>query len=131
LGDDRLIWDGILIDVTERKQAQDVAERTAALLGAIGDATLDNIYAKDREGRFLYANAATGRTLGHNPAALIGLTNAQVTRDAAEAEAITSNDQRIMTAGRTEVLEEVLTASDGTRHYYRSPRRRCWMRPAR
>jgi PAS domain S-box-containing protein len=120
LPDGKLIWDGILIDITERKAAQEAAERTAALLGAVGDATLDNIYAKDRDCRFIYANAATGATLGRAPAALIGLSNLDVTPNREEAEIITANDLRVMSAGRTEVIEEVLTSGDGVTRIYRS-----------
>jgi PAS domain S-box-containing protein len=120
LPDGKLIWDGILIDITERKAAQEAAERTAALLGAVGDATLDNIYAKDRDCRFIYANAATGATLGRAPAALIGLSNLDVTSNREEAEIITANDLRVMSAGRTEVIEEVLTSGDGVTRIYRS-----------
>jgi PAS domain S-box-containing protein len=118
--DGGLIWDGLLIDVTERRAAEAAARRTAALLSAIGDAAVDMIFAKDRDCRLIYANAMTAQTIGLPADRLIGLDNAGISRNPEEARALDENDRRIMESGRTEVVEEVYTSPDGTTRFWRS-----------
>jgi PAS domain-containing protein len=47
--------------LSRRREAEDELRRTSELLRLIGDSAPDLIYAKDRESRMLYANAAFQR----------------------------------------------------------------------
>jgi PAS domain S-box-containing protein len=120
LGDGRLVWDGIVVDITERRRQQQEAQRTAALLQAIGEATPDLIYAKDCEFRLTYANPATCRTIGIPPEHVVGVGNHELARDAEEAAAFDANDRAVIEGGATKVVDEVFTGPDGKRRTFRS-----------
>ncbi|WP_210528759.1 PAS domain-containing protein [Rubellimicrobium arenae] len=116
--DGRLLWDGMLIDVTAVRGAEAELRRTSSLLAAIGAATPDLVYAKDRDSRLLYANAALAALLGRSPAELIGSSEQDWSANPREGEAIRANDIRIMETGETVEFEEVFTGVDGqTRHF--------------
>jgi len=120
LPDGRLLWDGMVIDITDRKRAQEEAERSSALLRAIGDATPDLIFAKDLDLRLLYANAATCRTIGIPPERAVGTSNTELATRAEEGAALDANDRRVLESGQTHVLEETFTSPDGTRRVFRT-----------
>ncbi|MCW3798219.1 PAS domain-containing protein [Sphingomonas sp. BN140010] len=94
--------------------AREELQRTTSLLNVIGDAAPSLIYAKDREGRFIYANQAVLELYGCDVAELIGRTDADFAgpEDAAE---FRRNDRRIMSTGKAEELEEQVTGDSGTR----------------
>jgi len=103
---------------TQAAEAQ--SSRLSALLATIGEASPDMIYAKDRDGRLLYANPAVSRVIGAPPDELIGQSEREWGRGTAEAEAIARTDQRIMALGLTEIAEEPFTSPDGERRIFRS-----------
>ena len=79
------------------READAAAARSAAFIAAVGDAIPDLIYAKDRDGRLLYANPAT--------LSVIGKLTTDYNADAAEAAKIDANDARVMAAGVTEIMD--------------------------
>lgn len=91
---------------------QRVAERAAevaareALLSAIGDSTPDAVFAKDAEGRMLYANRATLAVYGLPAERVLGRNEAELWPDPAVAAALRANDARIMAQGEAERMEE-------------------------
>ena len=85
--------------------------RTTALLRAIGSCSPDPIYAKDAEGRFLFANPAVLAIIGRTADEVIGRTDAEWHRDPAQAAAVMANDRRIIETGRVERLEESFDAA--------------------
>ena len=102
--------------VTARKHAEAELQRTTALLRAIGNSSPDAIYAKDTEGRFLFANPAVLAVIGRPADEVIGRTDAEWHHDPQQAAAVMANDRRVVKSGRTEVLEETWTAAGlGTR----------------
>ena len=111
---------GVSIDVTERRQAEDDVRRATALLSAVGDCSPDAIYAKDSDGRFLFANPAFLAILGKAADEVIGRTDAEWHHDPQQAEAVMANDRRIIETGRAEVLEEVFDAAGLGRRVFRS-----------
>jgi PAS domain S-box-containing protein len=120
LPDGRLLWDGMVIDITDRKRAQEEAQRTTALLHAIGDATPDLMFAKDLDLRLLYANAATCRTIGIPAERVVGTSNAELAVNADEGATLDANDRLVIESGETQVLEEAYTSPDGTHRIFRT-----------
>jgi PAS domain S-box-containing protein len=102
---------GVNLDVTDRRQAEDELQRAAALLNAIGTCSPDPIYAKDTEGRFLFANPAVLAVIGRPADQVIGRSDAEWHHDPAQAAAVMANDRRIIESGRMERLEETFDAA--------------------
>ena len=100
--------------------AEAALRESEALLRAIGDATPDLIFAKDRACRLVYVNAATAATLGLTPEEAIGRDNEAICQTPEEARRLTENDRRILDSGEPEVVEEVFTSPNGTRRVFRS-----------
>jgi PAS domain S-box-containing protein len=107
---------GVNLDITERRQSEEDLRRTMALLRAIGNCSPDLIYAKDAEGRLLFANPAILAMLGKTADEVIGRTDADWHHDPQQAAAVMANDRRIMETGCAEVVEETFDAAGlGTR----------------
>ncbi len=111
---------GVIEDITARKRTAEEFRQTAALLRAIGNCSPDPIYAKDTEGRFLFANPALLAVAGRPAEAVIGRTTAQWHHDAQQADAAMANDRRIIETGRMEITEEVFDAAGQGRRVFRS-----------
>lgn len=89
-------------------------EPMAAMLLAVVDTLPGNVFAKDRDGRYIVANAQTEVALGAPRDRLLGRTDAELLGDAAEAARLREADLRVMASGCAESLEEELTLGDGT-----------------
>lgn len=101
--------------------ASDLAEsetrlrETATLLGAIGEACPDVIFAKNRDGHLVYANGATLDVLGiDRRLAGNALDLTQVLADS-EAKLIKQNDDYVLSTGKTLFAEEIVTTPLGPR----------------
>ena len=106
---------GSVIDIAERREAEDALRHANALLGAVMEAVPGVVYAKDREGRMLAANRGTAELVGKPLSAILGRTDREFLDDAAQAAVVQANDRRIMTEDRAEVLEEEISLADGSR----------------
>ncbi len=107
---------GVNFDITERRQAEENFRHATALLRAVGTCSPDPIYAKDTNGRFLFANPALLAVVGKTAGEVIGRTDADWHHDPAQAAAVMANDQRIIDTGCPEVIEETFDAAGlGTR----------------
>ncbi|CAH2603725.1 Histidine kinase [Rhodovastum atsumiense] len=94
-------------DVTEeRKTAARLAEHEG-MLRALGEATPDLLFAKDRAGRMLYANPATLTAIGLPFEEVRGRTAAEYSAVPAAGEAALRNDLRIMGRGESETVIEI------------------------
>ena len=76
-GDRRRPWiDGVMFDVTERKQVELALIEERARLGALMDNTPDQIYFKDADGRFIMISKALATHFGlSDPAQAVGKTD--------------------------------------------------------
>jgi PAS domain S-box-containing protein len=99
----------------DRVRAEAALRENERLLSAIGDSSTDLIFAKDREGRLLYANPATLAVIGRAPEEARGLAQADFTAIEAEGAAIAANDQQVMTTGEAMIFEEPFTDGSGKR----------------
>ena len=109
-------WFGAASDVTARKRAEAELQQATALIRAIGNNSPDAIYAKDTEGRFVFANPAALAIIGKPADGVIGRTDAELHHDPEQAVVVMANDRRIVESGRLEILEETWDAAGlGTR----------------
>lgn len=97
------------------------AKETANMLSAISEACPDLIYAKDLNGRIIYANDATRQLW--NGATLDDLQRtgeANLYSQAADYEPISANDDIVFKTQKTLVAEEIVTDYAGVRRVFRS-----------
>jgi len=106
---------GSVIDIDERREAEDALRSAKTLLEAVMEAVPGVVYAKDREGRMLAANRGTVELVGKPLSEIIGRTDKEFLDDPVQAEAVTANDARVMAENRTEALEEEVSFPDGRR----------------
>ena len=100
-----------------RKRAQEALRESEARLQAVLDGSPDPIFLKDREGRLLLANPATFAVIGKPSESCLGKTDEQFFDNPADGRAIMANDRRIMTSGRSEIVEETISTPSGPRYY--------------
>lgn len=101
-------------------EADNAAMRAAAIVTAVGKATPDLIYAKDKEGRMIFANPSTLGVVRMQEADLLGKLPQEYIISPEEAEKIYTSDANIMASGKAEILEEVFTNPDGETKLFRS-----------
>ena len=94
--------------VAQRETMGEAAQRSDAMLRTILETAPGVIYAKDRQGRMLLANAAALELIGKPWAEVQGRTDAQVLDDPSQAAPVMVNDARIMERNQTEQIEEVV-----------------------
>jgi PAS domain S-box-containing protein len=102
------------------READAAAVRAAAVVTAIGTATPDLIYAKDREGRITYANPGTLAVVGLPLEDLLGRLTVEYSSDHQQAEVIDANDMAVMDAGETKIVDEIFNMPDGMPRMFRS-----------
>ena len=108
-------------DVTEARRNALRLNEAEGILAALGAASPDPLFAKDRSGRMIYANAATLAAIGRPPDQVLGRTDAEYLADLEEATALMETDRRIMATGQPEtVLEQVRPASSGNARLFES-----------
>jgi len=99
---------GTIRDVTAIHEAEQERQQAASLLRTIMEVAPGLIYAKDRDGRMLLANASGLDLIGKPWAEVKGRTDLEYLDDPAQAEAVMANDRRIMEVGEVEELEELI-----------------------
>ncbi len=88
------------------------------LIRAIAQATDDVIFAKDLQGRYMFANPATLAALGRTHDEVIGRIDEEVMPDAALARQVMQDDRRLLDSGEPTELEEAMHLADGSvRHW--------------
>ena len=94
-----------------RRDAARQRQRLQALglLQAIAESSSDSIYAKDLQGRYIFANRAAGEALGRPAEEMIGKTNQELFGPVAGAE-VDRRDALALTGRQPPVLEQVATA---------------------
>ncbi|MGE6332803.1 PAS domain-containing protein [Stenotrophomonas sp. NPDC077659] len=111
---------GVLIDIGERLRVQAERDQAQALLHSFLEAAPGVMYAKDRQGRLLIGNSGTSQLIGRPPADYVGRTDAELLADPAQAAAVMATDERVMSTGRSEQLEEEVSFPDGRRAWWLS-----------
>jgi PAS domain S-box-containing protein len=113
----KIEWlDGVVEDITERKQTEEVLRRVLSQRKAILDNIPDLAWLKDREGHFIAANQAFGKACGVKPDDLIGKTDFDIWPNDL-ANRYLGDDTEVMTTGRRKLIEEPLINKDGATAY--------------
>lgn len=98
-----------LITMRRNRQPQNLERRFAALLRNIPDFA----WAKDRDGKYLFANVSFSKACGTTMQAVEGKTDRDLFPPQ-QAESYRNDDIRVMNAGETEKIIERMTHADGT-----------------
>ncbi len=113
---------GVLVSAEDISEGAASLRRLAereALLAAVGASTPDLVYAKDREGRMLYANPATLAALGRPMHAVLGRSSEDLVPGGG-GDRLAANDRQVIETGESAVFEEHLPDAQGLTRIYRS-----------
>jgi PAS domain S-box-containing protein len=105
--------DDLVMNVANRNQAQ-------AILEAFSDADSLMLYAKDEQGRFIFANKPTLDVLGCESDKLVGRTVSALALKNGEAAKIESHDKLVRQLGSRVTVDEVWTSSNASSRTFRA-----------
>ncbi len=109
---------GTTEDITDIKSSQEALRHERTFLRQVIDTAPSVIFVKDREGRYLLGNEALARCYGTSPESLIGLTDDNFNPNADEVEAFHRFDLDVINAGKSKIMEEKVTHTDGSVHWF-------------
>jgi PAS domain S-box-containing protein len=105
---------GVVLDITERKRAEEALEKERSFLRQVIDTDPNFIFAKDREGRFTLANKAVADAYGTTVDNLIGRTDADFNPNQQEVESFRQMDLEVIdTLQERFIPEERITNGHG------------------
>ena len=107
-------------DITERKGAEETLRESLGLVRSISEGTSDSIFRKDIDGRYLMVNSTASEILGRPVEEILGKTDEEL-HPPEVAASIAEVDRRVMEAGESVTVEEVLPVA-GTMRTYLSTR---------
>lgn len=111
-------------DVTDQKRVAEELKAKERLLGEVIDLVPHHIFAKDREGRFLFVNRAASACRGLEPQNLIGRSEKEFLFNPAQTDAFLRDDREVIDSGQTKFIpEELITYVDGSRHWLQTVKR--------
>ena len=114
-GDDVRRAAGVLLDVTERRRAEEDLSRRGQLLRLVIETSPDPVFVKNRKSQILFANPATMRAIGKPAEQVVGHSDREFYDDPSAGPAVEENDRRIMERGIEEVVEETVPSPGGQR----------------
>ncbi|MGZ4707294.1 MAG: PAS domain S-box protein [Acidimicrobiales bacterium] len=89
-------------DVTEEVEARSALARSEQRLQAIVEHSEASIWAKGRDGRYLFVNAVCAQRTGRTPVEMVGLSNRDVWPDMPEvADQVSARDAEVLASGRS------------------------------
>ncbi|MHC9543112.1 MAG: PAS domain S-box protein [Vulcanimicrobiota bacterium] len=101
-----------LIDITERKKAEEDSKKAKLQIQAILDNIPDMVWLKDREGRILSVNKAFERVCGGASHLLVSRTDGDICPHLL-AESLLANDREMIVSGEQTQVEETIMDSEG------------------
>ncbi len=113
--DGETLYQAIIRDITERKEAEAAVRRNASLLNALFDSLPGPLFYKDSNGLFLGCNAAFAEFLGLPKERIIGKSVFDVYPDDV-AKLYRRKDDELFSAGGLQVYETQAKYADGTFH---------------
>lgn len=114
----------IIEDITQRRQAEDELKRLtdqvlgqARILDAILSASPNQIFLIDREGRYLYASGAALKSMGLEPAAIIGKKWQEMGLPPETMERIDRKREEVFASGKEARGETTFPTAQGIRNF--------------
>jgi len=105
-------------DITERKRAEAELQARERLLREVIDLVPHHIFAKDREGRYLFVNRAASICYGKEPQELVGHLELEFAPNKEQTAAFLKDDLEVIASGKPKFIpEEPSTFSDGSVHW--------------
>jgi two-component system, cell cycle sensor histidine kinase and response regulator CckA len=104
----------------ERRRAEAALRESDALLRAIADSSPDPIFARDRDGRYTFANAALLRLLGATPGQLLGRTGAAGSVLGAPDSPLLVHHREVLESGEARSFVETVAGVAGPRRFLTS-----------
>lgn len=118
-GEKRNLVIGYGIDITDRKLIEEELERQSGFIRKVIDSDPNQIYVKDKDGRFLLANKAVATAYGfENTDELIGKSLEEVLPNLEDLENLTALDKLVFSNSKTYTSEEKLTNVKGEVIWY-------------
>ena len=113
-----------VVDMSERRRAEDLLRRERGFLRQVIDIDPSFIFVKDRQGRFTLANKAVATAYGTTVDDLIGRTDGDFNKHPDEVEAFRRDDLRVMdTRSELFIAEERVTDASGRVHFVQTVKR--------
>ncbi len=106
--------DGVIIDITEQRQAEEFSQQQASLIASLMDTIPDIIFLKDSRGVYLNCNTEFTRYIGLPREHVIGKTDYDLSPKE-EADSFWKKDQLTMKTGKPLRFEEWISYPDGSR----------------
>jgi PAS domain S-box-containing protein len=107
---------GTLNDIHDWREAEEKAQHQQQLLGTVLDTLPVNVYLKDAQGRFLFVNRETCRTVGLPQESITGRTDADIFPSDLAAR-LREVDLRVWESGELSTSEEAHEGPSGTRWF--------------
>lgn len=114
--DGTIVWDGLFVDVTERKKAEEELRENRALFHSFVESMPQNVFSKDLQGRFTFANQRYCITVGKSLEEIVGSTDFDL-HPYDLAELYRSDDRQVIESGQVIEKEEVHQPLDGDTVY--------------
>jgi PAS domain S-box-containing protein len=113
-----IYFEGSLLDITERKRAEEALQDARSFLQQVVDTSPTMIFVVDGQGRVVFVNQYTAQYYGSTPEELISKSKQDVHRQPSEAKQFVSDDQEVIRTRRKIVKEELNTAPNGEQHWF-------------
>ncbi|HOP06279.1 MAG TPA: PAS domain-containing protein [candidate division Zixibacteria bacterium] len=105
-------------DITRRKAADKRLRQTSDLLESWMSNSPTLAFAKDRDGRLTFVNAATAKTFGMEPEEMIGMTEYDLFPDDPDlAEEMRANDLEVVQSRSPLIINEMIKVEEGLKYY--------------
>ncbi len=107
---------GVMLDITERKRAEEALRESEGRLAAFMNHSPAVIFIKDQDGRYQYINREFERHTGINRSQVLGRFDADFL-PAHQAEELRAHDLAVLSAGHELQFEETVRSPTGPRAY--------------
>lgn len=120
-GNDNIVrWIGSCTDIDDLIAHISVQSQSEKILEALGKASNLIVYAKDPDGKFIYANEAVAETISQKQQSILGKTAHDLSVEDAEGDLISENDALVRTSGKAQTVVEKWTLAGADTRYFRS-----------
>ena len=109
-----ILWDGIMLEITERKRAEEGLRESEAKYRRLHETMMDAFVRIDMTGRIQEANRAYQALLGYSEEELLQRTNGDLTPEKWHAREAGMIAEQVLVSGHSQVYEKEYRRKDGT-----------------